>query len=251
MLQDREDAYGHQVFDYLKGKKDVWEIVERDDGFFTAGARYYFADYKDWYEREKKAIRYAKGRVLDVGCGAGRVSLYLQKKGYDVAGVDISPLAIQVCKRRGLKNALVMPITKVSAKLGKFDTVIMFGNNFGLFGNPRRARWLLQRFDKLTAKNARIIAESIDPYKTSDPDHLHYHRLNKRKGRMGGHVRIRVRYRKYVTPWFDYLLVSKQEMRNILKGTGWRLKRTFSSRKSPAYIAVIEKAKYNVKTSGR
>ena len=106
MLRDREDAYGHQVFDYLKGKKDVWEIVERDDGFFgpSAGARYYFSEYKDWSEREKKAIKYANGRVLDVDCGAGRVSLHLQRKGFDVLGVDVSPLAIQVCKKRGIKT---------------------------------------------------------------------------------------------------------------------------------------------------
>jgi SAM-dependent methyltransferase len=241
MLRDREDAYGHQLFDYLKGKKDVWEIVERDDGLFTAGARYYFREYKGWYEHERKAIRYAKGRVLDVGCGAGRVCLYLQRKGFDVLGVDISPLAIQVCKLRGVKNALVMPITKLSSKLGKFDTVIMFGNNFALFGNPKMARWLLRRFYKLTTPNGRIIAESINPYDTNDPDHIYYHRLNKRSRRMGGEVRERVRYRKYVTPWFDYLLVSKQEMGSILKATGWQLWKTFNSRKSHAYIAIIEK----------
>jgi 2-polyprenyl-3-methyl-5-hydroxy-6-metoxy-1,4-benzoquinol methylase len=241
MLRDREDAYGHQVFDCLKGKKDVWEIVERDDGLFTAGARYYFREYEDWYEHERMAVRYAKGRILDVGCGAGRVCLYLQKKGFDVLGVDISPLAIQVCKLRGVKNALVMPITKLSSKLGKFDTVIMFGNNFALFGNPKRARWLLRRFYKLTTPNGRIIAESIDPYDTNEPDHLCYHQLNKRSRRMGGEVRERVRYRKYMTPWFDYLLVSKQEMRSILKGTDWQISKTFRSRKSSAYIAIIEK----------
>lgn len=42
-----------------------------------------------------------------------------------------------------------------------------------------------------------------------------------------------------VTPWFDYLLVSKQEMEDILVGTGWRLARTCDSPGSQ-YVALIE-----------
>ena len=242
-MEDRQDAYGHQMYDYLRKIREVSEIVERDDGFFgvSTGAKYYFSEYRSWHDRERKAMRYVTGRVLDVGCGAGRVSLYLQKKGFDVLGLDVSPQAIRVCKIRGLKKARVMPITKISSRLGKFDTVIMFGNNFGLFGSRKRAKWLLKRFHRMTTEHARIIAESLDPYDTNDPAHLHYHKLSRRRGRMAGQLRIRVRYREYATPWFDYLLVSKLEMRDILKGTGWRLKRTLDSSRSPAYIAVIEK----------
>lgn len=240
-MKEVQDAYGHQVYDHLK-RKDAWEIVERDDGFFgvSAGAKYYFSDYEKWNDREKKAIRFAKGRVLDIGCGAGRISLYLQKKGFDVLGVDISPLATRVCKLRGLKQVKLIPITKLNAKLGMFDTIIMFGGNFGLFGNPKRARSLLRRFRGMTSRNARILAESVDPYKTTNPAHLEYHKLNKSRGKMPGQVRIRVRYGKYVTPWFEYLLVSKNEMQSILKGTSWKLRKVIRS-KGPAYVAVIEK----------
>lgn len=242
-MEDRQDAYGHQMYDYLRKIREVSEIVERDDGFFgvSTGAKYCFSEYSSWHDRERKAMRYVTGRVLDVGCGAGRVSLYLQKKGFDVLGLDVSPQAIRVCKIRGIKNARVMPITKISSKLGRFDTVIMFGNNFGLFGSRKRAKWLLKRFHRMTTEHARIVAETLDPYNTNDPAHLHYHKLSRRRGRMAGQLRIRVRYREYATPWFDYLLVSKREMRDILKGTGWRLKRTLDSSRSPAYIAVIEK----------
>ena len=57
---------------------------------------------------------------------------------------------------------------------------------------------------------------------------------------MSGQVRIRVRYKKYATPYFDYLMVSKEEMKKILKDTGWKIKK-FISEKDAMYIAIIEK----------
>ena len=64
----------------------------------------------------------------------------------DIVGIDHSPLAIRVCRERGVRNASVLPITQVSAnKLGMFDTIVMTGNNFGLVGSRKRARWLLRR----------------------------------------------------------------------------------------------------------
>ena len=106
-------------------------------------------------------------------------------------------------------------MTRIDRSLGRFDTVVMFGNNFGLFGNPRRARWLLRRFSSITGDGARILAESVDPYRTDNPDHLGYHERNRQLGRMPGGLRIRVRYHAYATPWFDYLIVSPDEMQAI------------------------------------
>ncbi len=241
MLQDREDAFGHEMMDHLLGN-DATEVVERDDGLIetSSGPKSYFSEYDDWPKHEKKAMKFVRGRVLDVGCGAGRHSLYLQGKGHDVVGIDISPLAIKVCKRRGLRTARVLPITRISKKLGIFDTILMMGNNFGLFGNPKRARWLLRRFRNLTSEEGRIVAETIDPYDTDRSEHLDYHKLNKKRGRMAGQTKLRIRYRKFTTPWFEYLFVSREEMKEILRGSGWKASRFLDS-EGPAYVAIIEK----------
>ena len=223
-LKDYQDACGHEMCDYLAGKRS-FEIVERDDGYFdlSGGAKTYFSEYKDWPLHEKKAIRYIRGRVLDIGCGAGRHLLYLQQKGFDVMGIDISPLAIEICKRRlENENVKVRSITQLT---GSFDTILMLC--FGLFGSADRAKKLLRKIYRMTSKDGRIIAENNDPYKTEIKEHLDYHKLNETRGRMPGQLRIRVRYKKYVTPWFDYLVVSKQE--TILKGTGWTVKRFLDS----------------------
>ena len=50
---------------------------------------------------EQKALELAKGKVLDVGCGSGSHSLYLQNtKQLEVLGVDISRGATQVAALR-------------------------------------------------------------------------------------------------------------------------------------------------------
>ena len=107
-LSSEEDAFGQKLW-AAYNREEVFEIVERDDGYIDAmKIKGYFADYEDWSQIEQEAMKFVKGRTLDIGCGAGRHSLYLQRKGCDVLGVDISPLAIEVCKLRGLKKYKVI-----------------------------------------------------------------------------------------------------------------------------------------------
>ena len=243
MLTDSQDAYGHLLSDYHKGQENV-EIVEREDGFIDTsrlGPMDYFAPYENWAAHQQSAIGYARGAVLDIGCGAGRHSLYLQEQGHRVLGTDISPLAIQTCERRGLKNARVAPVTQLSSKIGTFDTILMMGNNFGLLGNPKRAKWLLKRFAAMTTDTAKIIAETLDPYQTTDPNHLAYHQWNRERGRLSGQLKLRIRYRQYATPWFDYLFASKAEIENILDGTAWSVERYIDAADTPSYIAILYK----------
>lgn len=242
MLMDTQDAYGHLLLDYHNGRENV-EIVEREDGLIDTsrlGPLNYFAKYEDWAEHQKLAMTHATGSVLDIGCGAGRHAIYLQEQGLDVLGTDLSPLAIQTCQRRGLKNALVTPITQLSTKIGTFDTILMMGHNFGLVGSYKRAKWLLRRFAAMTTDSAKIIAETMDPYETTDPGHLAYHQLNRNRGRMSGQLRLRIRYRQYATPWFDYLFVSKLELKEILAETGWTVEHHIDS-ETPTYVAILKK----------
>ena len=243
-----EDTHGQVILKYYNRERS-FDVVEREDGFINvdAGAVQYFSEYKDWGRHEKEAIKYAKGRCLDIGCGAGRVILYLQKEGNYALGIDSSPLAIKVCRLRGAKHAKVMDIDGIR-KFGResFDTVIMFGNNFGLFGSKPRAKALLKELHRITSKDAVIIAETRDPYLTDNPVHFRYHAWNRKRNRMPGQLHMRIRFMQYATPWYDYLIVSRNEMKGILAETGWHAKRFINAdgyRTNGEYMAIITKAK--------
>lgn len=76
-MKPEEDAFGQMIWAFYKGK-EASEILERDDGYIDAmSPKAYFSEYEDWPLIEQKAMESVKGRVLDIGCGAGRHSLYL------------------------------------------------------------------------------------------------------------------------------------------------------------------------------
>lgn len=242
-MKNDKDAYGKTLLAQFHGNKPTAEIIERDDNHIDFGSEpgMYFTGYADWSPVERQAISLAKGKVLDIGCGAGRHALYLQEKGFDVTGIDNSPGAIEVCRLRGLRKAEVVSVEKTGELAERdFDTIIMFGNNFGLFGSPENAKKILEDFTRITAPGARIIAGTLNPYKTDDPAHLEYHELNRRRNRLPGQARIRIRYDRAVGDWFDYLFVSPEEMREIFTDTDWQIEK-FIAPEQLHYFAVIKR----------
>jgi SAM-dependent methyltransferase len=196
-----QDGYGQMLLAALDGR-DTIEIVERDDGFIDAssyGSKLYLAPFRRWPPVQRQAMRFVRGRVLDVGCGGGRVCLHVQERGQEVVGIDVSPGAVEVCRRRGVADVRLRSIEDVDESLGVFDTIVMLGNNFGLFAGAAKAKRLLRRFHRLTTERGRIVAETRDVYRTDDPAHLAYQRRNRTRGRMSGQIRIRVRFRDHAT----------------------------------------------------
>lgn len=236
-----QDAYGHAIRDYHEDGEG-FEVVERDDGWIgpSGGPEQYFRAFEAWPDRQQAAMDHVGGRVLDIGCGAGRHALYLQERGHEVVGIDVSPNTVQVCRDRGLANVRELDIQSLAELEGAFDTIVMLGNNFGLIGTRETAPSRLEDLAAIAAPEATLLAESRDPYATDDPDHLAYHDRNEARGRLGGALRIRVRYRRHATPWFDYLLASPGEMGSILEGSPWRFsERIDDPEESAEYVGVL------------
>jgi len=242
-MQKGTDVFGRALMDWARGGTAP-EIIERDDGLtdLSAGHELYVAQFKDWPSSERRSIRYVRGRVVDVGCGAGRITLYLQQRGFDVVGLDASPLAVRSARLRGVKEAWCLSIDDLTKTIESFDTIVLFGNNFGLFGTPERLRRILRVWARRMNPGARILAESTNPYCGGAPaiDRAYYQR-NKQKGLMPGQLRIRSQYRGHVGPWSDWLFVSRKEMRILLKDTGWHQTDVLGGLPSESYVAVLEK----------
>ena len=125
-MRDEQDAYGHEIMNFLNYKPG-FEEIERDDGtvLLSGGPQMYFDSFRRWPVQTRKAMRFVRGRVLDVGSRARRHALHLQERSHDVLCIDNSPLALEVCRRRGVRETREMSVYQVSRTLGIFDTIIM------------------------------------------------------------------------------------------------------------------------------
>jgi SAM-dependent methyltransferase len=234
------DVYGALLADVSAGRTAT-EVVERDDGFVLAfDSRYLVEPFTKWGDpNERRAMRSVRGRVLDVGCGGGRVALHLQEQGLDVVGIDSSRGAIRCCRARGVRDARLLAAADVPQSAGPFDTIVMLGQNFGMVGSRAGARRFLRLFDRITTERGRLIVETYDPHSDRSRAQRAYISRNRCRGRMPGQMRWRVRYRELATPWFDWLQVSERELVELLDGSGWTLTKRIGD--GPSYVAVIDR----------
>ena len=230
------DAFGDLL---LAQERDLhlsqYELVERDDGFLgVTDARIYFSQPPEWGPLELRACEQARGRVLDVGCGAGRHSVAMIDRGLDVTGLEPSAGAARVASGRG-----VPVIEKRLDQLteGTYDTIVMLGNNVALLSGPDSAAATLRGLADRAAPGAMLLGQGRDPYATEDPLHLAYFERNRARGRPGGQLRMRVRFRDVATEWFDYWFLTVDELARIVEDTPWTL--TEVDRSGPAYLAKL------------
>lgn len=218
------DVFGQALMDFLEGKLKGALIIRRDDNFFSEHKiEKYFSDYLMWPDYEREILKSVKGKVLDIGAGAGRHSIWLQKRSFDVTAIDISPLCAEVMKRRGLKKIKLMSIQSISFPEKSFSTILLMFNNFGITGTLQGTKKMLKDIYKITTPDGIIISTIRDPLKTEEPKHLEYHERNIKKGKPPGQVLIRDEYGGEKSDWYEILMLSPKELEGQIKGTGWAI----------------------------
>jgi len=165
-----KDLFGRAILDYQTGNSPENLITEtsisEEDEMSVA---YLFRSFEEMPKLEQTALGMAKGRILDVGCGAGSHSLYLQNEvGLDVMAIDISGNAIEACGLRGIKDARVQDVMGMEGE--KFDTILLLMNGAGMCGRLKNIPKFLLRLKSLLNEGGQVLLDSSDIIYMFDED---------------------------------------------------------------------------------
>ncbi|MFK8274063.1 class I SAM-dependent methyltransferase [Capnocytophaga cynodegmi] len=217
-----KDLFGQAILDYQQGNytediKTETTISEED----ILPLPYLFRSFEEMPPLEQKALRLARGKVLEVGCGAGSHGLYLQnERNLEVHSIDISPKAVEACKLRGLKNVSVANVMEFE---GKFDTILLLMNGAGMCGRLKQMGTFLAKIKSLLAPNGQILTDSSDIIYMFDenedgtydvPLHFDYY----------GEVDYLVKYKNEKEEPFAWLYVDYNTLQNVAHSVGLECK---------------------------
>ena len=159
-MSNKLDLFGKALWDYYKKKGAnkiiTWTSLTEEDPILLS---HFFRSFDEMPKLEQKALNLSKGKVLDVGCGAGSHSLYLQNKmKLEVFGIDHSPGAIATANARGLKNTIEQSIFDYKEEI--YDTILLLMNGPGICGKLKNLRGLLIHLASLLDYGGQILLDS-------------------------------------------------------------------------------------------
>jgi SAM-dependent methyltransferase len=166
-----KDLFGKAILDYQTNNspEDLLtetSISEADE----MSVAYLFRNYNDMPKLEQKALQLAKGKVLDVGCGAGSHALELQnERELEVTAIDISENAVKACQLRGLENVKIANILDLENE-NRYDTILLLMNGTGIFGTLNETAKYLQKLKSLLNEGGQILIDSSDLIYMFDQD---------------------------------------------------------------------------------
>lgn len=165
-----KDLFGQAILDYQteNNSENLYtetSISELD----VMPIDYLFRDFDEMPMLEQHALNATKGRVLDVGTGAGSHALYLQEKGFSVKAIDISPKAIEACRLRGLQEAETINVLDL-APTEQFDTILLLMNGTGIFQNLMLIGVYLEKLKSLLTPQGQLLIDGTDILYMFDDD---------------------------------------------------------------------------------
>lgn len=164
-----KDLFGQALIDYQNANysEDIITSTNISDDDVLP-LPYLFREFKEMPELEQKALKLCKGSVLDVGCGSGSHSLYLQENYFQIKAIDISKGAIEVAKQRGVLNTKILNILDETET---YDTILLLMNGTGIFQKLVYVSKYLSHLKSLLKPNGQILIDSSDiKYMYEDDD---------------------------------------------------------------------------------
>ncbi len=156
---------------------------------------------------------------MDAGAGAGCHALALQERDLPVCAIDIAPEAVQVMRRRGVKDAHCADIFHFEA--GPFDTVLLMMNGIGVVGDLSGLDRFLAAAHRLLTPDGQILLDSYDPDWTEDADTPPSPRPARLGERYIGEMRFRLEYRGKKGPPLAWLFLNSDLLAERAMKAGW------------------------------
>jgi SAM-dependent methyltransferase len=186
-------------------------------------AAYFFRTLLAMPELERQALDECRGRVLDLGAGAGCHSLELQSRDFtDVKAIDHSPGAVAVMQARGVRQVAQHDIfAPRAAEERPYDTILMLMNGIGLAGTLEGLDKFLVHARTLLAPDGQILATSSDiSYLYEDEDGAFVFNLN---GPYYGEVTYTFEYKKQTGEPFPWLFVDATLLEDAARQAGYEV----------------------------
>lgn len=231
ILSADKDPMGAAILDFQKQGKAarlrvLSSMFEEDEMPVT----HLFRSIQEMPMLEQKALQLAKGRVLDIGAGAGCHALALQEKGLAVKAIDISPLSCEAMKLRGVKDAECINLFDPHLSSGNhsgenqeqfeggFDTILLLMNGTGIAGKIENLPALFLRLKALLNPGGQILIDSSDlKYIYENEDGSFDINLN---GAYYGEVDYQMIYKNVKGDRFDWLYVDFPLLKSIAETCG-------------------------------
>jgi SAM-dependent methyltransferase len=211
---------GLALRDYFNGDLSASVTLVVDEGEREAlPAAHFFRGEDELPEAELVALGLCRGRVLDAGAGVGSHALVLQRRGLEVCALDIAPLAVEIMKKRGVRDARRGDVFTFAGS--GFDTLLMLMNGVGVVGDLGGFERFLGRADELLAPGGQVLFDSTDVGRITKPGEQAALRRRRRAGRYGGEVRFRIAYKETIGPPLSWLFLDPDRLRTLARRGGW------------------------------
>jgi SAM-dependent methyltransferase len=231
------DVFGTAIEDYYKGNKSA-TIIVHSEGFDRQEikCKQLFRSFRQLPNLEKEALRHVKGKILDIGAGAGCHSLILQEKGADVTALEISAKAAEIMCKRGIRNLKNVDINKL--KNEKYDTLLLLMNGLGLAGTIKGLTKFFQHLKTLLNPEGIILAESSDLLYFADEEEID-EALNAKD--YYGEVKYTLEYQGQKGKSFKWLFVDMDTLRSIALKNGLEVELLFQDFEGGYLVKFFEK----------
>ncbi|MCC3159420.1 class I SAM-dependent methyltransferase [Hymenobacter sp. 15J16-1T3B] len=216
------DPIGAALLDYVAGHAaatiTVHSNVAEDE---PLPAKYFFRTLWEMPALERTALDQCRGRVLDLGAGAGAHALELQSRGFQVKAVDVSPGAVQVMQQRGVQEVACHDVFELSTRAddARYDTLLMLMNGLGVVGTLEGLEKFLALAEPLLAPGGQILATSADiSYLFEDEDGALVFDLN---APYYGQVDYQMSYKEQTGPGFHWLFADPTIVQDYAEAAGY------------------------------